>query len=78
MNVIDIEVVDVTIANQGKYDKMTVTHHVADNRGQMKVTAKALVSFATPTEVWVTLAKAQKGEHYQIEQQYDLKHCYQI
>jgi len=73
MSNIDIEVVDVVVENMGKYNKMTVTHRVPDNRGQMKVDSKALVDFATPGEVWAQLKDAVRGDHFQIQREKDQK-----
>jgi len=64
MSDIQIEIVDVSTEKVGTYSKMSVTHRTNDYKGNPKVEAKALVSFACPTPVWEAMSKAQKGEQY--------------
>lgn len=70
MSTIPIEIVDVTVQKQGNYEKMTIAHNVSFG-GKTTLDAKALVSFATPTEVWDILKTAQKGDHFKIVREKD-------
>lgn len=72
MSSITIEVVDVTLEKLAKYEKLAVTYKVSFG-GTVKTEAKAIMSFATPPEVWNTMMGAKKGEVYTIDREKDPK-----
>jgi len=63
MSTINIQIIDVAVDKQGKYEKMSVSHKLQLG-GTWKTEGKAMVDFATDPDVWNTLRKATKGAQF--------------
>lgn len=70
MSTIAIEIVDVTLEKLSKYEKLSVTFK-EEFKGQLKTSAKAIMSFATPAPVWNTMLAAKKGDQFIVERKKD-------